>query len=203
MSHLIDINFSKESTVSMPKGSEVRMIDLEFTEEDKKALNYERYHHPHPCVQRKMEALWLKSQGVSHKQIARFTGISINVVTKYLKDYQTGGIEKLKELDYRGQPSRLNEHRKSLEDYFKAHPPATLKEAMDAIERLTGLKRSEKQIKKFISKLGFKRRKAGSVPSKADLQAQETFKKNTWNPVLRKPKPEKGHSFLWMPPILS
>lgn len=36
------------------------MIHIEFTEEEKQALNYARYHHPHPMVQRKMEALWLK-----------------------------------------------------------------------------------------------------------------------------------------------
>jgi hypothetical protein len=33
------------------------MIKLEFTDADKQMLNYERYHHPHPRVQRKMEAL--------------------------------------------------------------------------------------------------------------------------------------------------
>jgi len=42
------------------------MIKIEFTEEEMKALDYERYHHPHPRVQREMEALWLKSQNVSH-----------------------------------------------------------------------------------------------------------------------------------------
>ncbi|PXF55456.1 MAG: IS630 family transposase, partial [Candidatus Methanogaster sp.] len=38
------------------------MIEIEFTEEEMKALDYERYCHPHPRVQRRMEALWLKSQ---------------------------------------------------------------------------------------------------------------------------------------------
>ena len=31
---------------------EVTMIKIEFTEEEIKALNHERYHHPHPRVQR-------------------------------------------------------------------------------------------------------------------------------------------------------
>jgi len=31
-------------------------------------LSYERFNHPHPFVQRKMEALWLKSQGLPHQQ---------------------------------------------------------------------------------------------------------------------------------------
>ncbi len=33
------------------------MIHIEFTEEEKQALDYERYHHPQPVVQRKMEAV--------------------------------------------------------------------------------------------------------------------------------------------------
>ncbi|WP_370583146.1 hypothetical protein [Microcystis sp. LEGE 00066] len=36
------------------------MINLEFTEEEKNSLYYERFHHPHPRVQLKMEVLWLK-----------------------------------------------------------------------------------------------------------------------------------------------
>ena len=37
------------------------MINLIFTAENRAALEAQRYHHPHPKVQRKMEALYLKS----------------------------------------------------------------------------------------------------------------------------------------------
>jgi hypothetical protein len=40
------------------------MIKLEFTEAEKQSLHYERYPHPHPRVQRQMEALWLVRVGV-------------------------------------------------------------------------------------------------------------------------------------------
>jgi len=33
------------------------MIKIEFTDAEQEAINYERYNHPHPRVQRKMEAL--------------------------------------------------------------------------------------------------------------------------------------------------
>jgi hypothetical protein len=36
------------------------MINLEFTEEEKNSLYYERFHHPHPRVQLKMEVLVLR-----------------------------------------------------------------------------------------------------------------------------------------------
>ena len=120
------------------------MIKIEITEGDIKALNHERYHHPHPRVQRKMEALWLKSQGEPHNKIAQLTGVSINVVTQYIKEYQAGGIEKSKELNFYRPESKLSGHKQTIEDYFRKHPPATIKESMSAIEKLTGLKRSEK-----------------------------------------------------------
>ena len=90
------------------------MIKIEFTEEEKRALNYERYNHPSPRVQRKMEALWLKSQGICHKDIAKLTGVSINVITQYIKEYQTGGIEKLKEINFYQPKSELIEHQLQL-----------------------------------------------------------------------------------------
>jgi hypothetical protein len=39
------------------------MLKIESSEADVKALQHERYHHPHPLVQRKMEVIYLKSQG--------------------------------------------------------------------------------------------------------------------------------------------
>ncbi|MCY7285204.1 MAG: IS630 family transposase, partial [Cyanobacteria bacterium CAN_BIN43] len=44
------------------------MIKLTFSAEDIEQLHYERFHHPHPRVQRKMEALYLKSQGYLHRE---------------------------------------------------------------------------------------------------------------------------------------
>jgi transposase len=153
-------------------------MNIEFTEEEKRALNHERYNHPHPKVQRKMEAMWLKSQGESHKKIAQLTGVTINMVTRYIKEYQSGGIERLKQLQYPRSRSELDKHIQSIEQNFKQRPPATIKEAMGRIEQLTGLKRSEVQIGKFLKRMGITRRKIGMVPAKADIQRQEEFKKN-------------------------
>ncbi len=51
------------------------MIQIEFSSEDIQQLNYERYHHPHPRVQKKMEVLYLKSRGLSHQEIRRLCHI--------------------------------------------------------------------------------------------------------------------------------
>ena len=157
------------------------MINIVFAEDEIQALHYERYHHPHPRVQRKMEALWLKSQKISHKQIAKLTGVSVNVVTAYLREYKNGGLESLKKLNFYRPQSELKQHAETIEAYFRKHPPATIKEAMGKIEELTGIKRSEPQVRKFLLSIGLKCRKVGMIPAKADLEKQESFKKTLWS----------------------
>ena len=47
------------------------MLKLECTPEVREALRHERFHHPYPHVQLKMEVLYLKSQGLPGEQIQR------------------------------------------------------------------------------------------------------------------------------------
>jgi transposase len=179
------------------------MIKIEFSDSDKAALSYERFHHPHPFVQRKMEALWLKSQGLPHREICRLTDICSTTLTEYLRQYREGGIEALKTLAFRRPRSELEGHRASLEAYFREHPPASVKEAMAKIEELTGIKRSPDRVCAFLKRMGMKCRKVGMIPAKADVEAQEDFKKNTWSHAWRKPRPGAALSFSSMPRILS
>jgi transposase len=157
------------------------MLKLKFTEEAIKELDEQRYHHPHPRVQRKMEALLLKARGLPHHQIATCVGVCENTVRSYFKQYQTGGIEALKHLDFYQPKSWLESHHETLEAYFQAHPPASIPEAVKRIEELTGLKRSPTQVGIFLKKLGLKRLKTASVPAKFDADQQETFKKTSWS----------------------
>ena len=127
-------------------------MQLEFTPAIQDALNYERYHHPLPLVQRRMEALWLKSHGLAHGQIAQLVNITENTLRDYFQLYLAGGVERLKEVASQGPESALQEHYASLEAYFRAQPPATIKEAQSKIAALTGIKRSETQVREFLKK---------------------------------------------------
>lgn len=132
------------------------MIRVEFGRAMIDALDYERFHHPSPRVQKKMEVVYLKSTGMSHKEICRICRISKTTLTAYLRQYLDGGVEGLKQLGYKGQPSTLNEHKGTLEGYFKEHPPRTIAEAQAAIERMTGIKRSPTQVGMFLKRIGMK-----------------------------------------------
>ena len=94
------------------------MLCIEFTEEERKALHHERFHHPHPRVQQKMEALWLKSHNLPHAQIAELVQISEETLRAYLRAYQEEGIEKLKTISWQGPESELSPQQSTLKDFF-------------------------------------------------------------------------------------
>lgn len=155
------------------------MLDMTFTEQEQLALHHERFHHPHPRVQQKMEAVWLKSQGLPHHEIARLVCISENTLRTYLNEYQDGGIDTLKQLNFRRPHSELAAHRETIEEYFLQHPPATINEAVAKIEEVTGIRRSPTQVRLFLKRLGMRCLKVGVLPAKASPDVQEAYKKRS------------------------
>ncbi len=125
---------------------------LEFTSEIRETLNYERYHHPVPLVQRRMAVLWLKSHDWPHPWSAKWAGVSENTIREYFQLFIAGGIEKLKEVSFDRPDSELVAQVTALEAYFRENPPATIQEAQSQIEAWTGIKRSETQVAEFLKK---------------------------------------------------
>ena len=125
---------------------------FDFSPDVVEEINYQRYNHLAPMVQRRMDAIRLKAYGMLHKQIAEIIGISENTLRDYFELYEQGGLEKLKEIHYYQPESELKEPIVSLEAYFRAHPPATIKQAQHEVEVITGVVRSETQIREFLKK---------------------------------------------------
>ena len=179
------------------------MIQIAFTDAEIDALDYERYHHPLPHVQKRMEVVYLKSQGVLHQEIARLCRVSRQTVVTTLHVYQDGGIERLKQFHFAGQPSALNAHQPVLEEHFRAHPPRTVAEAQAQIERLTGIRRSPTQIRAFLKRIGMQVRKVGAMPGRAHdpvkQQEQDTFQHAELEPRLDEVRQGKRTLFLSTP----
>jgi transposase len=151
------------------------MIHIDFTPQDIDALHFGRFHHPHPRVQLRLEAVYLKSQGLPHQEICRLTRISENTLRTYLRQYQVGGIERLKQADWTGPTSELADHRGALEEHFRKNPPRTTAQAASDIERITGIRRGLTQVRRFLRGMGLKFRKLGMIPAKADPAEQREF----------------------------
>ena len=171
------------------------MIELTYTDEEIKKLNYQRYNHPHPRVQQRMEVIYLKSLNLlSHEMIAKIASVSPNTMRSYFKLYQLGGIERLKELNFYSPVSELVEHKDTIENHLRKHPPSTISEASDIIEKLTGIKRGPTQTRKFLKNIGMTIRKVGQIPAKAmtdeKKKEQKEFKENKLEPRIS--EAEKG-----------
>src|SRR5262245_26608060 len=128
------------------------MREFTFSAEVLAEVRHERYHHPHPRVQRKREVLWLKSQGLTHAEIAKLADVSPRSVQRYLDEFVEGGLGRIRLLGWKGKHAELDEHQPSLEDYFLQHPPGSAREAQGAIERLTGIRRGLTQVRAFLKK---------------------------------------------------
>lgn len=151
------------------------MSSRKYSKEEKKRFHYERFNHPHPRVQQRMEIMWLKSKGLKTIQIASLAGVSENTVRKYVRVYEEGGIDKLKEINFNQPKSELDKYTETIERYFLENPPQSIKEATVKIEELTGIKRSENQVRKFLKRIGIKRLEVGYVPGYADMEGQEGY----------------------------
>jgi len=138
---------------------------ITFTPDDRRALAHDRYYHPDPRVQRKMEVLWLKSHGLSHDDIAAYADVSLRTVQRYLDDYIEGGLPQLRRFGWHQPQSTLIEHEASLEEYFLKHPPRSAKQAQAMIAEQTGIRRGLSQVRHFLKdRLGLRWRKTGAIP---------------------------------------
>jgi transposase len=141
------------------------MRPITFTPEDRRDLAHDRYHHPDPRVQRKMEVLWLKSHGLSHDAIAAYADVSRRTVQRYLDQYLEGGLPRLRRGSGNHPQSALIEHETSLEEYFQEHPPRSIKQARAVIAQRTGIRRGLTQVRHFLKdRIGLRWRKVGAIP---------------------------------------
>jgi len=160
------------------------MDQVEFSTAEREALQYWRFHHPRPQGQRKMEVLYLKSQGVSVTEICRLCAISRSTYARYRRAYRSGGIPKLQAGSGSRRYSELADYCGLIAEAFRQRPPASVAEAAQRIEQVTGLKRGPTQVRQFLKSVGMKPRKVGQIPAKADVAAQETFKTQALEPRL-------------------
>lgn len=173
------------------------MREFKFTEEEVKAIEHDRYHHPDPRVQRYMEILWLKHHDFDHDTIAKLAGCSRSTVQRTLSTFLDGGLQAVRQILVRESHCELDPFRDSLEDYFTKNPPRSLKEARRIIEEQTGITRSLSQVSEFLHSLGMKPRKVAAIPipPKSTLEehvkTQNEFKEEKLEPRLEEARQGK------------
>jgi transposase len=136
-----------------------------FSADVVESIARERYQHPDPRVQERMEILWLKSKKEPHQRIAELANVSRSTVQRTLRIFAAHGLDGVRTFGWKGQPSALAPHRESIESEFRQRPPHTAHEASVRIEALTGVKRKSSRVRQFLKQtLGMKCLKVAAMP---------------------------------------
>ena len=68
------------------------MIKMEFTEDEINELYHEFMGHPAGSTKKKLHVVYLKSLNLSHQDIALIARVDTDTVTRYLQEYNEGGL---------------------------------------------------------------------------------------------------------------
>jgi transposase len=159
-------------------------------------LNYERFDYPHPMIQRRLHAVYLKNTlGYSNQSIAAICDLHYNTVAYWIAAYLEGGFECLLHNNYGTNKSELESHSGSILSSFTEQPPMCAADAAERIKEMTGIKRSEQQVRAFMKRHGLRYIKCGHIPAKADNEAQHQWVDNTLTPAIEAARKEEVHLF--------
>lgn len=141
------------------------MRHFEFSQDVLTEIERDRFRHPDPLVQRRMEVLWLKAHGETHERIAALAGLARATVQRVLDLYEAGGVQSVRMLHWHVPTSELAPHRQLLEAEFRQRPSHTVAEACQRIEQLTGVRRGPTRVREFLREtMGLRWRKVAAVP---------------------------------------
>ena len=172
------------------------MVKMEFTEDEINELYHEFMAHPAGATKKKLHVVYLKSLNLSHQDIALIARVDADTVTRYLHEYNEGGLTAISIVRTYKPSSKLLPHKKEIKLLFQSTPPHTVSEAVFEIEQLTGIKLGLSVCREFMHKhLGMKCRKMAAIPSKADPERQDVFLEQELKPLLDEEKKEKGFVF--------
>ena len=73
-----------------------------FSEAVVEAIARDRYRHPDPRVQERMEILWLKSRGEPHARIAELANVSRSTVQRTLRIFAAQGLDGVRSFGWKG-----------------------------------------------------------------------------------------------------
>ena len=137
---------------------------VQLTEDERRIVNEERASHPNLLVRNKMLTIWLLHCGVTRQKAAEIVGVSRATVQRYVDAYAKGGLDGLRHSNVPKPVSELAAFRDIIRASFEEAPVCTIAEACDRIEKLTGIRRSPTQVRKFLKGLGLKWQRIRAIP---------------------------------------
>jgi len=147
-------------------------------------------------VRIKCLVVYLRKIGYQRKEIAEIARINEDTVTNYTKKYDESGLQGLLEENYHQPKSQLEPYTEQIKELFKKQLPHTVNQAIEMIDKETGIRLKPSACRAFLKKMGMKCRRCGLVPGKVmdddkQRQAQQEFHDNQLQPILDEAKEGK------------
>ena len=137
---------------------------VQLSEEQQRVVDAERDAHPEPHVRRKMLVLWLLHHGLTRDKAAEITRTGRATVQRYVAAFRDDGLDGLRRWNVQGPISDLALHTDQIRAAFEQQPVATIAEACERLEHLTGLRRQPTQVRRFLKGLGLKWQRVRAIP---------------------------------------
>ena len=137
---------------------------VHLTEEQQRIVHEERVSHPNLRVREKMLVIWLLHCGATRDHAAVVVGASRATVQRYVAAFRAGGLDGLRQCHVYRPASEMAAYRDLIRESFEKQPACTMAEACDRIFRLTGLRRSPSQVRKFLKDMGLKFHRVRMIP---------------------------------------
>ena len=137
---------------------------------------------------RRILALALVLEGCDREQAAKTCGMDRQTLRDWVHRYNADGLPGLLNRKPRGRPPTLSaDQLAKLDDLVAKGPDPTLhkvvrwrrRDLAQELERLFGVKLAERSVGDILAKLGYRRLSVRPIHPKADLEAQETYKKTS------------------------
>ncbi|SJM89956.1 helix-turn-helix domain-containing protein [Crenothrix polyspora] len=129
------------------------MITLQLTNDQKVELYDNAFSNTNPKIRKKCFIVYLRSMGYSRQEIALIMKVDEDTVTNQVKLYATGGLPLLLKDNYRTPKSQLEPYIPQLKELFDKQPPHTVNQAIDMIEKETGVSLKNSACREFLKKL--------------------------------------------------
>ena len=159
------------------------MKQIEFTTAEREALQYWRFHHPHPRVQRKMEAFYLKSQGLAPAKSVACAPCPNRPAIAISTSTAKAASQNSQRCPFIGARGNWRTTARVLKRTFASvAQPVWPRRPEDC--RLDGAWASTDADAAVLKVLGAATPQSGQIPAKADVAAQEVFKTEQLEPRL-------------------
>ena len=166
---------------------------FKISKKDMKVINKNRYKNDSPIVRKRLNVIVIFQKTQSKQKTSELTDIPRRTVEQYIHEYIKHGLDYILVTHYPERHSELMEYQDEILEEFELNPPKSIPEAKSRIMKITGVSRSDTQIRKYLNKIGLSRKKPVLIPmAKSDtslkekIQAQSEYVENVIKPHIEK-----------------